>query len=77
VDGVANKQADVAWVSATDEKAARFASAQAVHWIECYACFAQPRQASLLVGVRQANTTVGGVVVGFEHDLHADLHATG
>jgi Domain of unknown function (DUF4386) len=35
VDGVANKQADVAWVSATDaEKAARFASAEAIRWIE-------------------------------------------
>lgn len=35
VDGVANKQADVAWVSASDaEKAARFASAEAVRWIE-------------------------------------------
>lgn len=35
VDGVANKQADVAWVSAPEaEKAARFASAEAVRWIE-------------------------------------------
>jgi hypothetical protein len=35
VDGVANKQADVAWVSASDaEKAARFASAEAIRWIE-------------------------------------------
>jgi hypothetical protein len=35
VDGVANKQADVAWVSAPDaEKAARFASAEALRWIE-------------------------------------------
>jgi hypothetical protein len=35
VDGVANKQADVAWVSAPDaEKAARFASAEAVRWVE-------------------------------------------
>jgi hypothetical protein len=35
VDGVANKQADVAWVSATDaEKAARLASAEAIRWIE-------------------------------------------
>ena len=35
VDGVANKQADVAWVSAPDaEKAARFASAEAIHWVE-------------------------------------------
>jgi hypothetical protein len=35
VDGVANKQADVAWVSAPDaEKAARFASAEAIRWIE-------------------------------------------
>ena len=35
VDGVANKLADVAWVSAPDaEKAARFASAEAVRWIE-------------------------------------------
>jgi hypothetical protein len=35
VDGVANKQADVAWVSAPDaEKAARFASAEAMRWIE-------------------------------------------
>jgi Domain of unknown function (DUF4386) len=32
---VANKQADVAWVSAADaEKAARFASAEAIRWIE-------------------------------------------
>jgi len=35
VDGVANKQADVAWVSASGpEKAARFASAEAIRWIE-------------------------------------------
>jgi hypothetical protein len=35
VDGVANKQADAAWVSAPDaEKAARFASAEAIRWIE-------------------------------------------
>ena len=35
VDGVANKQADVAWVSAPDaEQAARFASAEAIRWIE-------------------------------------------
>lgn len=35
VDGVANKQADVAWVSASEaEKVARFASAEAVRWIE-------------------------------------------
>jgi hypothetical protein len=35
VDGVANKQADAAWVGAPDaEKAARFASAEAVRWIE-------------------------------------------
>lgn len=35
VDGVGNKLADVAWVSAPDaEKAARFASAEAVRWIE-------------------------------------------
>ena len=35
VDGVANKQADVAWVNAPDaEKAARFASAEAIRWIE-------------------------------------------
>ena len=35
VDGVANKQADVAWMSAADaEKAARFASAEAIRWIE-------------------------------------------
>jgi hypothetical protein len=35
VDGVANKLADAAWVSAADaEKAARFASAEAVRWIE-------------------------------------------
>ena len=35
VDGVANKEADVAWVSAPDaEKAARFASAEAIRWIE-------------------------------------------
>src|ERR687885_1012484 len=35
VDGVANKQADAAWVSAPDaEKVARFASAEAVRWIE-------------------------------------------
>src|ERR671925_2372148 len=35
VDGVANKQADVAWVSAPDaEKAARFASAEAIRWSE-------------------------------------------
>ena len=35
VDGVANKLADVAWVSAPEaEKAARFASAEVVRWIE-------------------------------------------
>jgi hypothetical protein len=35
VDGVANKQADVAWVSAPEaEKAARFASAEAIRWVE-------------------------------------------
>jgi hypothetical protein len=35
VDGVANKQADIAWVNAPDaEKAARFASAEAIRWIE-------------------------------------------
>jgi hypothetical protein len=35
VDGVANKQADVAWVNAPDaEKAAFFASAEAVRWVE-------------------------------------------
>jgi hypothetical protein len=35
VDGVANKQADVAWMSAAGaEKAARFASAEAIRWIE-------------------------------------------
>ena len=35
VDGVANKQADVAWASAPDaEKVARFASAEAIRWIE-------------------------------------------
>jgi hypothetical protein len=35
VDGVANKQADVAWVSApAAEKAARFASAEAIRWLE-------------------------------------------
>ncbi len=35
VDGVANKQADLAWVGAPDaEKAARFASAEAIRWIE-------------------------------------------
>jgi hypothetical protein len=35
VDGVANKQADAAWLSASDaEKAARFASAEAIRWIE-------------------------------------------
>ena len=35
VDGVANKQVDAAWVSAPDtEKAARFASAEAIRWVE-------------------------------------------
>ena len=35
VDGVANKQADVAWMNAPDaEKAARFASAEAIRWVE-------------------------------------------
>lgn len=35
VDGVANRLVDVAWVGAPDaEKAARFASAEAVRWIE-------------------------------------------
>jgi hypothetical protein len=35
VDGVANKRANVAWVSAPDaEKVARFASAEAIRWVE-------------------------------------------
>jgi hypothetical protein len=35
VDGVANKQTDTAWVSApAAEKAARFASAEAIRWLE-------------------------------------------
>jgi hypothetical protein len=35
VDGVANKQVDLAWVNAPNaEKAARFASAEAVRWVE-------------------------------------------
>lgn len=35
VDGVANKQADVAWMTApAANKAARFASAEAIRWIE-------------------------------------------
>jgi hypothetical protein len=35
VDGVANKQAEVAWVSApAAEQGARFASAQAIRWLE-------------------------------------------
>jgi hypothetical protein len=35
VDGIANKQAVDAWVSAADaEKAARFASAEAIRWLE-------------------------------------------
>jgi hypothetical protein len=35
VDGVANKHADLAWLSAPEaEKAARFASAEAIRWIE-------------------------------------------
>jgi hypothetical protein len=35
VDGVANKQADLAWVSAPEaEKAARFSSAEAIRWVE-------------------------------------------
>jgi hypothetical protein len=35
VDGVANKQADLAWVNAPDaEKAARFASAEVIRWVE-------------------------------------------
>jgi hypothetical protein len=35
VDGVANKQADDAWVAApAAEKAARFASAEAIRWLE-------------------------------------------
>lgn len=35
VDGVANKQAEVAWVSApAAEQATRFASAQAIRWLE-------------------------------------------
>jgi len=35
VDGVANKQADVAWATAAGtEKTARFASAEAIRWIE-------------------------------------------
>lgn len=35
VDGVANKQADVAWMTASGaDKTARFASAEAIRWIE-------------------------------------------
>src|SRR4051812_26771012 len=35
VDGVANKQTDIAWVSAPDaENVARFASAEAIRWVE-------------------------------------------
>jgi|SRR5215469_4251101 len=35
VDGVANKQADAAWISApAAERAARFASAEAIRWME-------------------------------------------
>jgi hypothetical protein len=35
VDGIANKQADVAWVGAVGaDKASRFASAEAIRWIE-------------------------------------------
>ena len=34
VDGVANKQADVVWTNAAADKAARFASAEAIRWIE-------------------------------------------
>ena len=35
VDGVANKQADAAWISAPDaEKVARFASAEVIRWVE-------------------------------------------
>jgi hypothetical protein len=35
VDGVANKQADLAWAGAPEaEKAARFATAEAIRWIE-------------------------------------------
>lgn len=35
VDGIANKYADLAWMNASDtEKTARFASAEAVRWIE-------------------------------------------
>jgi hypothetical protein len=35
VDGVANKEVDAAWVAAPDaEKAARFASAEAIRWVE-------------------------------------------
>jgi hypothetical protein len=35
VDGVANKQADIAWLNAPEsEQAARFASAEAIRWIE-------------------------------------------
>ena len=46
VDGIANKQADIAWVSAPQtDRAARFASAEAIRWIEwglrSYQAFAQ------------------------------------
>jgi hypothetical protein len=34
VDGVANKQVDDAWVAAPADKAARFASAEAIRWLE-------------------------------------------
>jgi hypothetical protein len=60
VDGVANKQADVAWVSAPEaEKAARFASAEAIRWVEwgmrSYHAFALGL-ALLLVAVAVART---------------------
>jgi hypothetical protein len=61
VDGVANKQADVAWASApAAEKAARFASAEAIRWIEwglrSYHDFALGL-ALLLAGAAVARTT--------------------
>jgi hypothetical protein len=34
VDGVGNQQVDAAWVHATDDKPARFASAEAMRWLE-------------------------------------------
>jgi hypothetical protein len=68
VDGVANKQADIAWLNAPEsEQAARFASAEAIRWIEwglrSYHDYALGL-AFLLVGVAITRTAWGSWLLG-------------